>query len=422
MRRVFLRALGACCLVLAFSARSAESDPPPLTLRASIDRARVNQPALAGFLFDLRAQEARLSEAGLDPPLQGEILLEDAFGTGARSGMSAAQTTLSLSHVIELGSKRESRMALAEATRDYLSTAQAARQLDVVAEVARRFFVVLNWQARSDIADDGVAIAQRTRDAVAQRVAAARAPAAEAIRAEVNLVEAELDVEDAEHELATARRFLAAAMGDTEASFGRAAGSLLDLTPATPFPVLLAKLEHSPGFLQFADEGRRRDAELRLAETRGRPDIRATVGVRQYQQGDDVAFVGGVTIPFYSAGRAQAQIDVARAQRSRLDSERAAAFLKAQALLFDQYQALEHARHEFGLVRNEIIPRLEKALTQTEYAYQQGRYSYLEWTSAQQALLDARRRLIDVATDFHTFRTEMERLTGESLDLSGATP
>jgi len=391
-------------------------------LRAAIDRARANQPALAGFLFDLTVQEARVSEAGLRAPLQGEVLVEDAFGTGDRRALSAAQTTLSLSHVVELGGKRESRLALAGVAGEQLRTAQSALQLDVMAEVARRFLVVLNWQARSVVADDGVAIAQRTRDAVTQRVNAARAPAAEAIRAEVNLVEAELDVEDAEHELETARRFLAAAMGDAEVTFGRAAGSLTDLPPAIPLPTLLAKLERSPDFLHFADEARRRDAELRLAETRRRPDIRAMVGVRRYEQGDDVALIGGVTIPFSSASRAQAQIDIARAQRGRLDSERAAAFLKAQALLFDQYQALEHARHEFGLVRDQIIPRLEMALSQTEYAYQQGRYSYLEWTSAQQALLEARLRLVNVATDFHTFRTEIERLTGESLDLSGATP
>ena len=417
---VFVRVVvTACCLCFTGPIWSAEAPEAVLTLRMALDRALQQQPALAGFAFELRTQDAHIAEAGLRPPLQGELLIEDALGSGARSGLSAAQTTLSLSRLIELGGKRDGRIAVAAATRSRLRTEQAARQLDVLAEVTRRFLGVLNWQARSDIAAEGVAIATRTLDAVRRRVEAARAPQAEILRAEVNRVQAELGVEDAEHELETARRFLAAAMGEADSRFSRAAGTLLDLPPATPFETLLARLEQSPDFLLFADEGRLRDAELRLAEIRRRPDIRGIIGARRYEQGDDVALIAGITVPFNSARRAAAQIDAARAQRERLGTERQAAFLKAQARLFDQYQALEHARHESRLLREEILPRLEKALAQTEYAYQQGRYSFLEWTTAQRDLLDARRRQIDVATDFHTLRTEIERLTGEGLDTSG---
>ncbi len=412
-------AVTACCLVFSGPIWSAESSEGALTLRLAVDRALQQQPALAGFVFELRAQEAHVAEAGLKPPLQGEVLVEDALGSGARSGLSTAQTTLSLSRLIELGGKRDGRIAVAEATRDRLRTEQAARQLDVLAEVTRRFLGVLNWQARSDVAAEGVVIATRALDAVQRRVAAARAPEVEALRAEVSLIEAELGVEDAEHELETARHFLAAAMGETDSRFDRAAGTLLELPPATPLATLLGRLERSPDFLRFADEGRLRDAELRLVEMRRRPDIRGTIGARRYEQGDDFALIAGVTVPFSSARRAEAQIDAARAQRERLGTERQTAFLKAQARLFDQYQALEHARHESRLLREEIIPRLEKALGQTEYAYQQGRYSFLEWTTAQRNLLDARRRQIDVATDFHILLTEIERLTGEGLDTTG---
>ena len=57
MRWGCLRAVCACCL-FAFPVYSAEPEGPALTLRAAIDRARANQPALAGFLFDLTVQEA----------------------------------------------------------------------------------------------------------------------------------------------------------------------------------------------------------------------------------------------------------------------------------------------------------------------------------------------------------------------------
>lgn len=69
-----------------------------------------------------------------------------------------------------------------------------------------------------------------------------------------------------------------------------------------------------------------------------------------------------------------------------------------------------------------MIPALEEALARTEYAYQRGRYSYLELTDAQQELMAARLRLSEVCANFHLLRVEIERLTGQSLESAGVTP
>lgn len=423
MRFVSMRIATAMCGLFCFTAGvAADSSAEPFTLANAIRRSLSHHPTLNGFVFELKAQDARLAEARLPSGFQADVLIEDAAGSGERRGVSAAQTTLSLSHLIELGGKREGRVAVAEATRQRLRTEQAARQLDVVAEVARRFVVVLNGQERVRIARDGVDIARRSLSAVQLRVAAARAPDAEQIRAEVGVVESELVLEDAEHELVTARHQLAAAIGEDEVHFGTAVGELLDFPLIATFGELRAKLEASPDFLRFADEERVREAQLRLAQMRRRADIRGTVGLRRYEQGNDVAVVAGISVPLYSAGRAQAQIDAMRAERDHLQSDRDSVFLRTQAELFRAHQELIHASEVAGVVRDQLVPRLERALEQTEYAYEQGRYSYLQWSVAQQELLDARRRLIETATDFHTLQIEIERLTGESLERAGGTP
>jgi cobalt-zinc-cadmium efflux system outer membrane protein len=93
-----------------------------------------------------------------------------------------------------------------------------------------------------------------------------------------------------------------------------------------------------------------------------------------------------------------------------------------RAQLLAQYSELKHSLLEAGTLRGEIIPQLEQALSRTEYAYERGRYSYLELADVQRELLQARRRVADVAADFHTIRIEIERLTGQSLDVAGVTP
>lgn len=426
MRYMFLRAMAmACCglaPVIAGATEPESTSGAPITLPEAVKRTLATHPDLAGFAFEVQAYEARGRQAALRSTPELDLLVEDIGGSGDRSGFDSAQTTLSLSQVIELGGKRDARGAVAKASLERQRTEHAARQLDIVAEVARRFVATLAQQSRVIAARETVTLAESTAAAVDRRVRAAAAPEAESARANVAVAEARLELEDALHDLATRRHALAAAIGVPEPDFGEAQGDLLAMPDAHAFDGLIAKLKASPDFLRFADEARLRDAELRLAERQRRADLRATLGVRRYEIGDDMGFVAGIGLPLFASKRAAPQIEIAQAERSRIESERETAFLKAQHQLYAQYQEMEHARHVSGVLRDEVLPQLQKALDKTRYAYERGRYSYLEWADAQQRLLAARTRLIDTAADFHNYRIDIERLTGESLGATGDRP
>src|SRR5690606_8525691 len=299
---------------------------------------------------------------------------------------------------------------------------RAARQRDIAAEVARRFIDTLRERELLRIAEDGLRLAEGTHAAVQRRVQAALAPAAEVARAEVRIDQAKFDYQHAERELESARRFLAAAMGEREPRFGDTRGELFAVGSLASLDDLVRRIEHSPDFLLFADEARVRDAEIRLAELQRRPDVRGQIGVRHYEDGGDFALVAGFSIPLNSSRRATHAIDAARAERMKTDAEREAAFLRIHAQLHAQYLELEHAQLEVSTLRDSIIPQLQTALERTEYAYQRGRYSFLELVDVQRELIDARRRLTDAAARFHLLRIEIERLTGQSLDSVRVTP
>jgi len=390
-----------------------------LTLREAVAVALANRPELAGFVFDLRAQDARVAVAGLRPPLEADLLVEDFAGSGTRSGGDSAQTTLSLGYVLELGFKRDARVAVADATRARLRTDLAARQLDVTADVARRFVETLRDQKRLAIAKQHVALAGRTRSAVEQRVRSARSPEVELIRAEVRVTQGTLAQEHAEHELSSSRRWLAAAMGASTVEFSAVEGNLLELHEPASLEALLARLARTPEIVRFADERRLRDSELRLAEVQRRPDIRTTLGVRHYSDGDDVALVAGFNVPLGSSRRAHSSIEAARATSERVSVDRQALLLALQAQLHAQYQELAHVLLEARTLEKDILPKLAIALEQTEYAYERGRYSLLEWFDAQREHIDAQERLVEVASAAQILRIEIERLTGESLARSG---
>jgi outer membrane protein, heavy metal efflux system len=409
----------AVCLSICGGAIAAESQSSPLTLASAVDRAIKYRPELTGFQYTLRAQDAKQAAAGLKPMPQLDVQIEDALGTGSRSGLDAMETTLLMSQVIELRGKREGREAVVIAERDGLQVQQAARQLDVVAEVALRFMAVIEWQLRHEMAQESVRLAEQAVAKVDERVQASRSPPAEAARAGVQLWDAKLLLDDSDHELEIARHFLAAAMGEERANFGTARGEFMTLPGPGSFESLVAKLPSTPELLRFATEERLRDAEIRLAEMQRRADPRVTLGLRRYEQGNDVALVAGVTLPLFASRAVQPSVDRLRAQRELVGAERDAQRLRLQAQLFSTLTQLQHEQDLSKTLREELLPRLETALEQATYAYERGRFSYLEWTVAQRELLEGRLRLLESAGRFHVLRVEIERLTGASLESGG---
>ncbi|MEE8342678.1 MAG: TolC family protein, partial [Gammaproteobacteria bacterium] len=73
------------------------------------------------------------------------------------------------------------------------------------------------------------------------------------------------------------------------------------------------------------------------------------------------------------------------------------------------------------ILRRRIIPEANRALRDYEKGYNMGRYSFLELIDAQRELLNARLEAVTSAADYHRYRTEIDRLTGNRMT-TGAMP
>jgi outer membrane protein, heavy metal efflux system len=415
MHPMVTRVLCACCCALALLAAPARSASAPLTLRQAIQAALAANPDLAGFAFELRAQEARTDAAGLRPAPELRVEAENLLGTGEHRRFDATETTFALSQVVELGGKRAARVGAARAGRELITVAEQAAQLDVLAEVTRRFIHVAGDQEKLALTRKATALARQTVQAVDLRVQAARAPRAELRRAHITLARAEVAQEHAEHELRSSRRKLAALWGDGEARFGKVAADLYRLPRPVPFEDLLARLDRNPDFVRFASEARLRDAELRLAEARRRADINVSGGLRHLEASGDQALVLGFSLPLGAGRQAAPAIAEASALRALTDARRRAAEVRARAQLFALYQELKHAITETELLQDRVLPEMSAALDETRAAYERGRYGYLEWVEAQREFIAIRRSLIEAAGNAQLFQAEIERLTGEAV-------
>lgn len=412
------RAMLAVALACA-SVPWAHAEETALTLREALSRTLQGNPDLIVFPFREQALRAQEDAAALRPAPEVQVQLENVFGTGRTSGLDDAEATFALSQVIELGGQRKRRVELSQQRTSAVQVERQISQLDVAAEVGRRFIHVASDQKQLELTALATALAHKTLDEVERRVKAAASPVAELHRARITLARAEVEHEHAEHELLTSKRKLAAMWGAREATFEGVQANLFTLPAVADLEVLSTQIAEGPDFLRFASEARQRDAEIRLAEARARSSFTVSAGIRRLQNFGDTALVAGFSMPLFGARQARPAIAETEALRAGVDVEQRAAQIKAETALFELVQELRHSITEAEVMRDRVLPEMEAALKATEYAWQRGRYSYLELTEAQTERIAVQRALIEAAANAHLFQTEIERLTGASLSRQG---
>jgi cobalt-zinc-cadmium efflux system outer membrane protein len=402
----------ALAAALALGVVTAVPAADTLTLREALTRTLQSNPDLAAYQYVLKAQDGRITQAGLRPNPRLNADLENLLGSGDTKGLDAAELTIGLSQLIELGGLRDKRVAGAQIEREGLEVEGHVARLDVIAETARRFVSLVSQQEEHRLTHLAVELADKTAVVVKRRVEAAKSPEAEQDRAAVALERARISDAHAEHELLAARSDLAASWGATEPDFGEAAADLYQLPDIAAYPDLLAALERTPDLGRYLTEARLRDSEITLALASRRPGIEVGAGVRRLEASDDTALVFSLGIPLPYSDRNQGTIAAAQALKDGAEAQRGAARVKARAQLFRNYRELIDQRQQVTALRERALPRMEAALKNTEYAYERGRYSYLELVDAQRELLAVRNGLIEAATAYHLTLIEIERLTG----------
>jgi cobalt-zinc-cadmium efflux system outer membrane protein len=428
---VALRGALVCALAWTTTTATASTNPPPvptlaqptesLTLREAATLALARNPSLRAHGYELQAADARKLQAGLRPNPELSIEVEDVLGTGGVRGFDEAQATLQLSQLIELGGKRKARTQVAHAMSAQKRLEAELARVEVLAAVAERFIHVVGDQHEVKLAREATQLAEEVLALANRRVEAGRASPIEEKRARILLARARINEHHAEQQGLISRCQLAALWGATNATFTEAQADLF-LRPAMPsFDELAMRIARSPELARWQGEKALREAEIKLADSRRRPDVTAGAGVRQYAGPDDVGFVFQLSLPLPFSDRQQGPRGEARAVRDKADVEMAGTELRLRTALYGIVQELRHTGTELDTLDREILPDAESALALAREGVERAGFSQLELLDAQRTLLELRRERIDAAVAYHQFVVEIEKLLGEPLS-SESTP
>ena len=276
-----------------------------LTLDDAFSRAAASHPDLRLIEAHRNVLAAEQARSAQRPTWVAGASIENAFGTGETSALDSAELTLTLASVLERGGKLDARRTLAQTRIDALAVEREKRRLDLLAEVARRYLAVVGTEHRAAIAKLDIEQRQRTVAGARHRLRAGASPESALLTAEAALAKAELDQVRGQQQRQAARQHLAALWGEREPNFTVAAADPLVLPPIADFTALTTLLDRTPELTQFADERRIREARLQLARSEASADLEWQVGVRQLRATDDVALIGGFSLPVGARRRAQ---------------------------------------------------------------------------------------------------------------------
>jgi cobalt-zinc-cadmium efflux system outer membrane protein len=405
-------------LVVIPLARAAERAPRPISLREALQRALSANPRLVAADREVGIAGGLKLQAGVLPNPEAGFELDNALGSGRFQGVRAAETTLQLSQLIELGGKREARVAAGEANVSAAVWQRRATELDVASETAIAFISVVSAQRRIEVFDEQIASFDQLIPLLKRRLEEGASSPAETQRAQVAADLFRVDRERARTQLASARRDLAILMGDSVPTFAEAVGRFASTGQPPPFQSVVAAIEANPQLMRWTAVTAQRNAELILARLKAVPDVRVGAAWRHFQDTGDNAVRLDLSIPLPVFDQNTGNIIAAQQTLAKAGAERATNRLLLISVAGRAYDAAGGALAELKLLRASIIPNARSAAETIQNGYIQGRFTLLELLDVRGSVLQALLREQEALQNFHIAVATIEGLVGNPFSLA----
>lgn len=396
------------------TAAVAEAAPSPdaaLSLNDAIQRALAESPRLKAYESALMASKGERRQAGALPNPEIGVEAENVAGQGRYRGTDSAEFTYGVTQLIEVGGKRSARQEAAGKGYEIAGMQYKAARFDLIRDVTAAYAGAVAAQEEVKLAEEQKQLAGEVLESVSKRVAAAAEPLIQKSKAQVALATSEIAYGKAMRGLVTARNRLASLWGGNGGDFTLDSSDFFTLKPPPALPETVSRLAATPDIARLDAEIGRARANLELERANAIPDPRVNVGVREFRESNDQAFVVGVSLPIPVWNLNRGNIARARHEVSRSESVKQATVLGLSNELSRATQELHTAYAEAEALKATILPAAKTAFSLSRQGYQAGRFPYLEVLDAQRTLFEARSQYIAALNTYHARRAEVERLT-----------
>lgn len=386
-----------------------------LSLNQAIEKTLQQNPSLQAFAVKKQALQQKQETQALNPALALGFEMENVLGTGEAQGFDSGEYTLSLSSVIELGDKADTRVASVKQESYWLDAKEKVAALDMISEVSKSYIDAINNKQQLALAKAQVELAKQTLTEIKKRHKIGLLSAAELARSEADLAKAKLLERQFFYLLKSQKAKLAGFWGETNGqNYVLDASQFYQQPSLKPKAFLLEQLQQSPMLEALSQKERLSEANIKQIRSENSSDLAWTLGVTKEQAAGDYSVTAGVSMPLFNKQRNTAKIQQYLAQQQEVSYQKSQQLLLLQQEIGQRYQQFQMAVETSNTLEKTIIPALARALKTIHQGYLKGRFSYLEWADIQKQLLDAKQQFIQSHSQAWLIRNDIERMTGLS--------
>lgn len=407
--KCFLKQFSAVLLLIIFShsSRSAELTEPPklLRLEVALGLAMGANPEITVALREQEATEGARIQAGVrhNPYISSEI-------QDTRS--DTQQITLQFNQEIELGNKRESRLALADILHTKATAELDALKATIHANTVNAFYEVLVAQERLALSKSSFEVANAAVNAATKRVNAGKSSPVEETKSNIAASSAKIELNQSNSQLNSARKRLSALWGNPFPVFEQAYGDVENIPLVPSFENLLALLENAPAIGIANLEVSARGGSTKLARSQSTPNITISAGIVHNQELGLNQAILGLSAPIPLFDRNQGNVQEAVSLQYKAQDELIALKTQLATKLAGEHERLSVARLSAISLREEILPGAQNAFEAANKGFNAGKFNFLDVLDAQRTLFQAKSQYIQVLLDAHQAIAEIESILG----------
>lgn len=389
---------------------SVYNNGPVLTLSEAIERAINSSLRMKSVTSRFNASKGAEEQSGswLNPEIGFEA--ENIAGSGQFSGTDSAEYTYEISLKVEIGGKRAARKNAAQALRKAVSKEVLAEKLNLERDVYIAYSEVLAEAESVKLAHDQKQLAKGVLIIVSKRVEAAAELEIQQSKAEVAYATSIIALEQKEQQLRVAKEKLARLWGASKLDVSLDHAHFFDLQA----PALYSyqeKLQRIPDIQRLTYLKEEKESLLNLERAMVIPDPDFSLGVRDFRESGDQAFLFSVSLPIPVFNQNRGNIAKARAEVVQAISDARQAELMLEQELIKNWQQWNTSFSEAKRLKTKLLPAAEKAFQLSRDGYEKGKFSYLEVLDAQRTLFNARAQFHSALKRYHRSRANVKRLT-----------
>jgi outer membrane protein, heavy metal efflux system len=401
-------------LTIAVALATLESQAETIDLATVIIKTQSQNPQLLAYPFAIREIEALKLQAEQKPLSEVILEVENVAGTGPFKKADSAEVTLSFGQTLELGNKRDKRLAIQSSEQQRLAIEFQVTELQILAEAHRRYLYLLYQQETIDLIQEQVQEVKSALQTTEIRAAAGSILQADVSKMELTLSKLYLKIAETEIEVKRASSRLSVMWLEHRRDL-KATGNLSDIPAQIEIADIERLVQGLPLLKELAAQVKVREAELQIALATGTADPKFSVGVRHVEESGDQALVFGFSMPVSLRNFNQGNIDAAQSRIAWQRQSTSYTTTELKIRLLSIGEDLEAAITTRRYLQSTLLASAETLLKDTQHGYTTGQSSVLQLIDAQTELYRIKEKIRQNALSIHLLVLEHESITGTSM-------